>query len=102
MPGWLKTVGKIGWIATKAAFPAANAVEAAIEKLKDSPGGASKLEAAETMALASIDLVEQVTDKDLLVQPKVSAAYRGLISAYITFMNALAEAKASRPTASIG
>jgi hypothetical protein len=91
-----KAVGKLGLAAAKQMFPAVAAVESGVMILKNSDDAASKLDAGESLALAAIDLAEDVTDKDLLVQPKVSAAYRRFISSYVQFMNALAEAKAAK------
>ena len=93
---WLKQFGKLGLQAAKVVYPSIVAVEAGIEAFKSGASSDEKLNAAEQIALASLDIAEDVTEKDLLNDVKVREAYRGLISAYVTFMNALAAAKEAK------
>ena len=90
-----KSLGQFGLIAAKAMFPAVAAVEAGVLGLKGAKGEA-KLDAAEQLAMAGLELAEDVADKDLLQEPQVRAAYRGFISAYVQFQKALAAAKAAK------
>lgn len=90
-----KLLGQFGLNAAKAMFPAVAAVEAGVLGLKNAKGE-DKLNAAEELAKAGMDLAEDIAGKDLLDEPKVSAAYRGFISSYVQFMNALSDAKAAK------
>lgn len=90
-----KAVGKLGLAAAKQIYPAIGAVESGVAALRAAKG-AEKLDAAEALALNAIDLIEDVSDRDLLREQKVSEAYRALLSSHVHFMNALAAAKAAR------
>ena len=88
-----KKIGKLGLTAAKAVFPAVAAVEAGVLAVKDSE---SKLDAGEQLAVAGLELAEEVSDTDLLKNDKVRSTYRALMASYVSFMDALAEAKAAK------
>lgn len=96
MKGWIKQVGKLGFAIAKATIPQVNAIESAVDVFKHAANGDEKRAAVKTIVLESLDAAEFVTDKDLLNEPNVASAYDGFISSYVTFQNALADAKAAK------
>jgi hypothetical protein len=91
-----KSIGAFALAIGKATIPGVSGIEEAIKGLKTKPGGDEKLAMVEQLVLHSVATGEFFTDKDLLDDAKVRDAYRGFVSAFVAFQNALADAKAAK------
>lgn len=96
MNKWLKNVGKIALAVGAQTIPGVNIVQHAVEALQHGASGDQKLAAVEDLVLGGLSAVEFGADKDLLNDAKVKTAYRGFVSSYVTFAQALADAKQAR------
>lgn len=75
---------------------AAFKMAAIVEKVRGAKGGKEKLEAVIESTDDMLDAIETGLERDILVNEKVDAAKRNLISAYVSFQNAVRDAKAAR------
>lgn len=96
MPSKWKAIGKFALSIAEAMIPGVRQVEDGVEVFRTTPTGKEKREAVKSIVLGGIMGAEFVADRDLLLEPKVAAAYDGFISSYVSFLNALSEAKAAK------
>lgn len=94
-----KAIGKFALSIAEATIPGVRQVEDGITAFRTKPTGVEKREAVKQIVLGGIQASEFAADRDLLQEPKVAAAYDGFISSYVSFLNALSEAKAAKAPA---
>lgn len=73
----------------------------AVEEIKDAKGSA-KLAKVKEAVEAGLPAVEAAVDRDLLKDDKVNEAFDNFVSAYVSFQNALAAAKAAKAADATG
>lgn len=99
----LKTIMQAGLKVAEGTIPGIHVIEDAVVVLKGDASGQDKLAALEKAVLdGGLPAAEFGADRDLLDDAKVRSAWRGFASAYVTFLNALRDAKAAKvahPTA---
>ena len=89
-----KTIGKFAVAAVSAVVPAVGTVESIVEALIVN-GKAMPSQEKQDMALLlvkkAVEATEGVTGKDLLNDPEVAVATKGIIDAVVSFKNLLAK-----------
>lgn len=102
MPFSWKGLGKIGLGLLESVVPAVKQVEDITTLLLKTHGrgltSAEKQELAVQYTKALLESAEGLGGQDLLNDTKIESAARKVIDAVVSFQNAVAEAKASRPT----
>lgn len=86
------------WIGFGLRFvPYVGSIINAVEQIKDAKG-TDKLAKVKDAVSVGLPLVEELADRDLLNDEKVSQAFDGFVASYVAFQNALAAAKAIKST----
>ena len=84
------------WIGFGLRFvPYVSTIINAVEGIKDAKG-TEKLAKVKEAVETGLPLVEDLANRDLLKDEKVSQAFDGFVAAYVSFQNALAAAKAAK------
>lgn len=96
MPNRWKAIGRFALGIAEITIPGVNQIEQGIKDFRSKPSGDEKRQAVKNIVLGSLTAGEFAADRDLLDDPKVAAAYDGFISSYVSFQNALADAKAAK------
>lgn len=84
------------WIGFGLRFiPYVGSIINAVEQIKDAKGE-EKLAKVKDAVSVGLPLIEDLTDRDLLNDGKVTEAFDGFVASYVAFQNALAAAKAAK------
>jgi hypothetical protein len=95
IPSWLKNVGSIGLKIAAAIIPGVAAIE---EIARTLPGlhGKAKQDAVVVLVRSALLAAESITEKDLLNDPDVEQATRGVIDAVVALDNLIEAKRAAR------